>query len=48
MDYYYYYYYYYYLEFFTSASADGFSLDFERPEVTSSLHDSSQHSGSLQ
>ena len=36
------------LEFFTSALADGFSLDFEWQQVTSSLHDSSQYSGSLQ
>ena len=37
-------YYYYYLEFFTSALADGFSLEFEW-QAFSSLQDSSQDSG---
>ena len=40
-----YYYYYYSLEFFTSVLADGFSLEFERQQVSSSLQDSSQYSG---
>ena len=33
------------LKFFTSASADGLSLEFEWPQVSSSLQDSSQYSG---
>ena len=33
------------LEFFTSASADGFPLEFEWQQVSSSLQDSSQYSG---
>ena len=36
------------LEFFTSASADGFLLEFEWQQVSSSLPDSSQYSGRLQ
>ena len=43
--YYYYYYYYFSFEsFFTSALADGFSLEFECQQVSSSLQDSSQYS----
>ena len=41
-------YYYYSLEFFTSALADGFSLEFEWQQVSSSLQDSSQDSGRSQ
>ena len=33
------------LEFFTSVLADGFSLEFEWQQVSSSLQDSSQYSG---
>ena len=33
------------LEFFTSVLADGFSLEFEWQQVSSSLRDSSQYSG---
>ena len=33
------------LEFFTSILADGFSLEFEWQQVSSSLQDSSQYSG---
>ena len=33
------------LEFFTSVLADGFSLEFEWQQVSSSLQDSSQDSG---
>ena len=33
------------LEFFTSALADGFSLESEWQQVSSSLQDSSQYSG---
>ena len=36
------------LEFFTSVLADGFSLEFEWQQVSSSLQDSSQYSGRLQ
>ena len=36
------------LEFFTSALADGFSLEFEFQQVFSSLQDSSQYSGRSQ
>ena len=36
------------LEFFTSALADGLSLEFERQQVTSNLQDSSQYSGRYQ
>ena len=36
------------LEFFTSASADGLSLQFERQQVSSSQQDSSQNSGRSQ
>ena len=36
------------LEFFTSVLADGFSLEFEWQQVSSSLHDSSQNSGCSQ
>ena len=36
------------LEFFTSASDDGFSLEFEWQQVSSSLQDSCQYSGCLQ
>ena len=36
------------LEFFTSALADGFSLEFELQQVSSSLQDSSQNSGRFQ
>ena len=36
------------LEFFTSILADGFSLEFEWQQVSSSLQDSSQYSGSFQ
>ena len=36
------------LEFFTSALADGFSLEFEWKQVSSSLQDSSQYSGRFQ
>ena len=46
--YYYYYYYYYSLEFFTSALANGFSLETEWQQVSSSLQDSSQDSGCSQ
>ena len=35
----------YSLEFFTSALADGFSLEFEWQQVSSSLQGSSQYSG---
>ena len=35
----------YSLEFFTSALADGFSVEFEWQQVSSSLQDSSQYSG---
>ena len=38
----------YSLEFFASANADGFSLEFERQQVSSSLQDSSQYSGRSQ
>ena len=38
----------YSLEFFTSVLADGFSLEFERQQVSSSLQDSSQYSGRSQ
>ena len=52
INYYYYYYYYYYYftpwEFFTSALADGFPLEFEWHQVFSSLLDSSQYSGQSQ
>ena len=47
----YYYYYYYYLllfEFSTPALADGFSLEFEWQQVSSSLQDLSQYSGRSQ
>ena len=33
------------LEFFTSATSDGFSVEFEWQQVSSSLQDSSQDSG---
>ena len=46
--YYYYYYYYYPYEFFTSALADGFSLEFVWQQVSSSLQDSSQYSSRSQ
>ena len=36
------------LEFFTSALADGFSLEFEWQQVSSSFQDSSQYSGRFQ
>ena len=36
------------LELFSSALADGFSLEFERQQVSSSLQDSSQYSGRSQ
>ena len=36
------------LEFFTSALADGFLLEFESEQVSSSLQDSSKYSGRLQ
>ena len=36
------------LEFFTSVLADGFSLEFEWQQVSSSLQDSSQYSGRSQ
>ena len=36
------------LEFFTSVLADGFSLEFEWQQVSSSLQDSSQYSGRTQ
>ena len=36
------------LEFFTSVLPDGFSLEFERQQVSSSLQDSSQDSGRSQ
>ena len=39
-----YYYYYTVLEFFTSVSADGLSLEFEWQQVSSSLQDSFQDS----
>ena len=35
-------------EFFTSALADGLSLEFEWQQVSSSLQDSSQYSGRFQ
>ena len=38
----------YSLEFFTSALADGLSLEFEWQQVSSSLQDSSQYSGRSQ
>ena len=38
----------YSLEFFTSALADGFSLESEWQQVSSSLPDSSQYSGRSQ
>ena len=38
----------YSLEFFTSALADGFSLEYEWQQVSSSLQDSSQYSGRSQ
>ena len=38
----------YSLEFFTSALADGLSLEFEWHQVSSSLQDSSQYSGRSQ
>ena len=38
----------YSLEFFTSALADGLSLEIEWPQVSSSLQDSSQYSGRFQ
>ena len=38
----------YSFRFFTSASADGFSQEFEWHQVSSSLQDSSQYSGRLQ
>ena len=38
----------YSLEFFTSALADGLSLEFEWQQVSSSLHDSTQYSGRSQ
>ena len=38
----------YSLEFFTSVLADGFSLESEWQQVSSSLQDSSQYSGRLQ
>ena len=38
----------YSLEFFTSALADGLSLEIEWQQVSSSLQDSSQYSGRLQ
>ena len=47
-QYYYYYYYFTPWEFFTSALADGFSLEFERRHVSSNLLDSSQYSGRSQ
>ena len=37
-----------YTEFFTSATADGPSQEFERQQVSSSLQDSSQFSGRSQ
>ena len=42
------YYYYYSLEFFSSALVDGFSLESEWQQVSSSLQDSSQDSGRSQ
>ena len=36
------------LEFFTSASADAFSLEFEWQQASSSVQDPSQYSGRLQ
>ena len=36
------------LKLFTSALADGFSLEFERQQVSSSLQDSSYYSGRSQ
>ena len=47
MFYYYYHYHYYYtpLEFFTTALTDGFTLEFEWQQVSTSLQDSSQDSG---
>ena len=36
------------LQFFTSALADGFSLEFEWQQVSTSLQDSSQYSGRSQ
>ena len=48
-DYYYYYYYYYLLiRVFISAQADGLSLEIEWQQVSSSLQDFSQYSGSFQ
>ena len=44
-SFYYYYYYFTPLEFFTSVLADGFSMEFEWQQVSSSLQDSSQDSG---
>ena len=38
----------YSLEFFTSALADGLSLEYEWQQVSSSLQDSSQYSGRSQ
>ena len=38
----------YSLEFFTSATSDGISLEIEWQQVSSSLQDSSQYSGSFQ
>ena len=38
----------YSLVFFTSALADGFSLEFEGQQISSSLQDSSQYSGCSQ
>ena len=38
----------YSLEFFTSAFADGLSLEFERQQVSSSLQESSLYSGCSQ
>ena len=37
-----------YLEFFTSALADGLSMESERQQVPSNLQDSSQYSGRSQ
>ena len=42
------YFYYLLLEFFTPVLADGFSLEFEWQQVSSSLQDSSQYSGRSQ
>ena len=41
-------YYFTLLEFFTSVLADGFSLEFEWQQISSSLQDSSQNSGRSQ